>query len=275
MLRAPGNAVAFSVRRRMQWSRGPKQLPNESKERLFAELPTPRWWQAEQLEQDFRARYRLDDLRRRSTCRVYAENLMWLDSLERLCGDRELPVSSDGALRAVDIGAGLFQYATGLHRFLAHGGTGAPRQAVLRGIEVDGHSLCRDGHSLCDHGRAHAQLAGETVRYEVADFLGMRLPEQDVVTLWHPFVRRYALLQWGLPLQMFAPKRLLERALAALRPGGLLILGTQTKAEAEDLTSLLAELPVDILRTVSLRSDLVAYAERTQGRVGLLAQRRG
>lgn len=273
LLRAPQNAVAFTVRSRVRWSRGTADLRNESKNRLFDHLPTPRWAEAESEERDLRARYGLETLRSRSTCLVYAENLAMLESLETLCGDERLPVGADGALRAVDVGSGVFGYATALQRFLARGGKGPHRHAILRGIEIDGHGVYRDGHSRADHARAHASLAGSDVHFQVGDFTALPIPEQDVVTMWFPFVERFSLLQWGLPLSLFDPARLLSRAVATVRKGGLLLVANQTETEAERTASLLRAEPVQHVRTASLATDLVPYGARTAGRVGSIWRR--
>lgn len=273
LLRAPSNAVAFNLRSRMRWSRGQAELTNESKERLFDHLPTPRWAEAAEEEKRLCADYELSTLRQRSSCLAYAENLAMLEAMERLCGDESLPTGADGALRAIDVGCGVFQYATALHRFLRHGGAGAKRHAILRGIEIDGHGVYRDGHSRADHARAHAALAGSDVHFQVGDFAALPIPEQDVVTMWFPFVERYALLQWGLPLSLFDPSRLVERAVATVRPGGLLLVANQTEREAETTKAMLRGLPVQHVRSVSLATDLVPYGDRTAGRIGSLWRR--
>lgn len=273
LLRAPSNAVAFTVRSRVRWSRGQAELVNESKDRLFEHLPTPRWAEAAEEEKRLCETYGLEALRQRSTCLVYAENLALLQAMETLCGDEQLPCDPDGALRAIDVGCGVFQYATALQRFLHRGGLGAERHAILRGIEIDGHGVYRDGHSRADHARAHTALAGSDVHFQVGDFAALPIPEQDVVTMWFPFVERYALLQWGLPLSLFDPSRLVERAVATVRPGGLLLVANQTEREAETTKAMLRGLPVEHVRSASLATDLVPYGERTAGRIGSLWRR--
>ena len=204
---------------------------------------------------------------------VFAENLALLDSLSRLLEGTVLPVSEDGVLRAVDVGSGVFQYATALQRYLAGSGTTRLRRVVLRGIEVDGHGIYRDGHSRSDHARAHAALAGDDVHFQVGDFTAVRLPEQDLVTMWFPFVTRYSLLQWGLPLSLFAPRELFQRAAQIVRPGGLLVVASQTEIEALAVERLVQELPFTHVTSASLATDLVPYGERTLGRLGAVYRR--
>lgn len=147
LLRAPGNALGFLVRRRLRWSRGECALANEDKAELFPWLVGAERDEAEARERELATLYELAPLHARSTQLHYCENLALLDGLERLFADHELPA---GALHALDVGCGLFQYATALQRFLALG-RGGPRRVELRGVELDVHGIHRDGHSRADH----------------------------------------------------------------------------------------------------------------------------
>ncbi len=269
ILRAPGNAIAFRLRSRLRWSKGVAALPHEDKGERLGWLTCEGHARAQDLE----ARFDLAALRQRSSRLVFAENLALLDSLSRLLEGTVLPVSEDGVLRAVDVGSGVFQYATALQRYLAGSGTTRLRRVVLRGIEVDGHGIYRDGHSRSDHARAHAALAGDDVHFQVGDFTAVRLPEQDLVTMWFPFVTRYSLLQWGLPLSLFAPRELFQRAAQIVRPGGLLVVASQTEIEALAVERLVQELPFTHVTSASLATDLVPYGERTLGRLGAVYRR--
>jgi len=273
LLRAPGNQVAFALRRRLQWSRGALALGNEAKGGLFAALPEGERRAAAEAAERLERRHDLTALRRRSTQLVFAENLALLDRLSALQDGAELPCGDDGVVRAIDVGCGAFAYATALQRWLRGGGTGPRRPVMLRGIEVDGFGIYRDGHSRADHARAHAALAGSDVRFQVADFTRLDVPQQDVVTLLFPFLSSYPLLRWGLPLTHLRPRLLLSRAVAAVRPGGWLVVGNQSGAEFERLAELLAELPVALSHRVSFASALLPYAERAAGRVGSLWRR--
>ena len=57
----------------------------------------------------------------------------------------------------------------------------------------------------------------------MADATAVRLPEQDVVTLFFPFLTPYACLRWGAPLSRMRPQRLVERAVRALNAGILFL----------------------------------------------------
>lgn len=277
MLRAPANEVSFAVRAGIGWSRGAPKPAFEDKREMFASRPAAERRALEARAAELTTRFVLADLHAASTRTTFANNLAWLENLGRLTAGLPVPASPDGVVRAVDVGSGDFHYATALHRWLCLHEAGAPRDVVLRGIEVDGHGIYRDGHSRADHARAHAALAERwrgNVRYEVACAARARLPEQDVVSLLFPFLTAYPVLQWGLPLSRWRPRQLLQRAVRAVRPGGWLLVVNQTAAEWERLQRLLAAEPVDLVRHESFATDLVAHAERTADRTGSLWQRR-
>ena len=262
----PSNSLSYQLRARLRWSRGAPQLANESKDELFGWLAEAERRVVERRERQLRDRYDLQDLWLRSKQLHYLENLGWLDGFEPLLSGLQLPTGEDRLLRAVDVGCGLFQYATALHRTLARGGRGEPRRVVLRGIEVDGHGVYPDFHSRADHARAHASLASSDVSFEVADFLKKRLPQQDVVTMLFPFLTCYPLLDWGLPIGFHRPRRMLQHAVATLREGGMLVVVNQTETEYARLCELLAGLPVERVRSRQMTTRLVPYTERTADR---------
>lgn len=93
------------------------------------------------------------------------------------------------------------------------------------------------------------------------------------MTLFYPFLGAYALLAWGSPLSHLKPRRVLRRAVAAVRVGGLLVVANQTSAEFDRMRTLLADQPVTLERRIAFASDLVPYRERAAGRIGSLWRR--
>lgn len=273
LLKAPANSIGFEVRSRLPRGAAPATLVNEVKGTLFSWLSGPQRAQASRRELALREGYDLTSLYAQSSVVHYAENLALIDRLERLFAG--LPMPSSDPLLVADVGSGAFQYATALERFLARRGVDRPRTVELCGIELDGHGRYRDGATRAQHAVAHAALAGRSVHYIVADFLHTQLPMQHVVTLLYPFLSTYALLQWGLPLHHYKPRRLLRRAVAAVQPGGYLCVVNQTRAEFERLRTMLMDLPVRMVREVPFVSDLVPYAEQTADRVGSIWHKPG
>ena len=262
-LRVPVNAVAFRFRRLLHWRRGAPVLPHEDKAGLYTEPGDVA------REETLRARYGLGPLRAASSRDVYRENLYVLDLL-----DRNVPLPPKAALRAIDIGSKDFKYAFALERFLARGSTETERVVALTGIEIDGHPVYSDLHSRADYGEAYARMTGNPeVTYAVADFLSRTDRDLDVVFCFFPFVLRYALVRWGLPLGNFRPELFFARARDALAPGGLLVIANHTAEEHARQKELLAEVGLEVVATSSAESSLVDYADRTSERVLTLARR--
>lgn len=274
LLRAPANELTFAVRSRVRWRRGAPAPANEPKDALFPWLDGAERARADRRAAELVRRFDLDELRGASSRAVFAENLALLDRLEALSPGFE-PSASGGALRALDVGCGAFGYATALQRWLSRHGEGGPRDVRLRGVEIDGYGIYRDGRSRADHAAAHAALAGTGVTFEVADFTAMAVSPQDVVTLFFPFLDAFSLLAWGSPLSHLRPRRCLDAAVRALRPGGALVVANQTDAEFERLRHLFADRPVTLVRQTSFATDLVPWHERTGRRVGSLWRRNG
>lgn len=269
-MRAPAIEVGFLVRSLLAWSRGvPRWAAEPGRDFEGGRAVAPA---AAVRVARLRQRYDLTAALRTMSPALAAANLARLEQLERLAGDLAVPCGPDGAVRCADLGCGDFHYAPALQQWLSRH-AGGERRVVLRGIELDGHGIYRDGHSRADHGRARAAQAsvdGSVVRYEVADATAVRLPEQDVVSLFFPFVSAYACLRWGAPVSRLRPRRMLERAVASLRPGGWLMVANQTAAEFARTRDLLRGLPVVRIARRRFASDLVPDAERTRGQVGSL-----
>lgn len=276
LLRAPANELGFLVRSSLRWSRGEPTLPNESKQALFDFLPPAERSAAERRLGGWRRWPEVAALAAHGSRTTLLDAVHRLEGLERLVGALRLPRRADGVVRAIDVGCGDFRYAAALAGWLGHHGTDPRRPVVLRGIEVDGFGVYRDGHARADHARAHARLAavgGAEVRFDVADFARKRWPEQDVVSLFFPFLGVRPCLAWGLPLSRLRPTRLLRRAVASVRPGGWLLVVDQTQAELRRVRQLLADQPVTCLAEASFATTLVPWAERTADQVASLWQR--
>lgn len=280
-LRAPAVELSFLVRSALRWRRGAPTLANEDKHGLFDGLPVDvaaaaAAWDATALRD-----HALAPLRAQSSRAHWLASLQHLAGLQRLAAQAGAvaPCGPDGVVRAIDAGCGDFHYAFALQRWLAHAGSALPsRPVVLRGVEFDGYGVYRDGRSRADHGAAHAALAsrdGATVRYEVADFAQRRWPQQDVVSMFFPFLTAHACLRWGAPVSRLRPRRLVRAAVATLRPGGWLVVVDQTAAERRALARLLADQPVVLRAETPWACGFVPWAARTREQIGSLWQRVG
>ncbi|MBL9024444.1 MAG: hypothetical protein JNL21_19770 [Myxococcales bacterium] len=275
-LRAPLNQIAFWLRSSRNPSRRPPRVVDEPKDDLFGYLEDDR----EALEATIRARdlerrFDLQALRRASTREVYRHNLYVLDLLDKHLTPY-VGVTAD-SLRAVDAGCQDFRYATALERWLKHTGTLVPRQVELDGIEVDGQGIYEDRSTRASHGEHHAALTGNPrVRYRVEDFCKAKDRGLDLVFAWFPFVLPYALVQWGLPLKLFAPHLFFQRAADALARDGVLVVVTHTDEERAALAELLAGIDsLKIVESVSAQSKLIHYWDDVTERAITIAQKRG
>lgn len=283
LLRAPAIELGFALRSVLRWSRGAPLLSRNAGGDTFGWADQDRREHLRARRDAMLAQFDLAHLEDTAAPDVRCRNLARIEQLEALSDGLELPAGSDGVVRAADFGCGDFHYAAGLQQWLARHqpcSDGRPpeseRRVVLRGLELDGHGIYRDGHSRADHARARAKNAsvhGSLVQFEVADAAYARLPEQDVVSLFFPFLTAYACLSWGAPLSRLRPRRLLERAVHALRPGGWLVVANQTEQEYRRMSRLLADLPVVRIARASFATDLVLHAERTQDQLGSVWQR--
>ncbi len=238
-LRAPFNAAAFSLRRRLAWRRGVPPLVNESKQGLFAEFDPAQRGRAERREAALRARYRLEPLRAASSRLTYRLNLYLLDVLEGAGPELDPWLSARERLRVIDIGSKDFAYATALERFFRWRGSERGRELELDGVELDGYVVYRDLYSRADHAHAHAARLGPHVRYHVMDIRAWAGAPADAITWFYPFLSPYPLLRWGLPLRHYRPGALVRCALGRLREGGLLITLHQTREECARFGALL------------------------------------
>jgi len=272
-VRAPMNAVAFHLRHALPVRPGAPKLPHEDKAEAFAYLDGRRRAVCEAQAATLSAAYGVGPLEANSPKVTWRESLALIDGLRRLVPEEALAAWGDG-VRALDVGAGDWHYVFGLERFLRHHGAATPRAVELTGIELDGLVRCRDLRTRAEHARARAAQTGNPgVAYQVGDVTRTDHRGLDLVAMFYPFVTAYAFLAWGLPVYHYKPVRVLQRAVDALRPGGLLVTFHQTLEERARLLDLAASMPLREEGRCGLATDLVHYWEDTGERCGLLLRR--
>jgi SAM-dependent methyltransferase len=276
-LRAPFSALAFRFRSKLALRRGMPILRNEPKANLFEYLRGPERKAAEKRSRELEQRYDLGALEKASSRLVYAENLYFLDLLDTLASERLVESVGRRALRALDVGSQDFRYATAIERWLSRGGLPAEgrRTVTLTGIELDGYVIYNDLHSRADHAAYHAALTkNPRVTYRVQDFLKTEDREIDVLTIFFPFVLRYALVQWGLPLGAFQPEAFFQNAARVLRPGGIMVILNHTHEERDRQIALLDTIAgVERLTTIDAISPLAPYSADVPERSMTIARR--
>lgn len=146
------------------------------------------------------------------------ENYVYLDLMAQLFK----PGRGQAAVRfesptVLDIGSKNFYYARALSAIFQ------PRQ--MTGIELEGYRRYPDGHCRHDYATHYLQGLGNA-SYHVADVRGWQTPA-EVVTCWYPFVHPGTLLNWGLPLSLFAPATFFRQLSQLVKPGGHLLMVNQ------------------------------------------------
>lgn len=265
--RIPGNAISFWIRKTLHWSRGKPELYQESKDGLFAYLKDG-GQTADSRATDLGNRYKLGPLALVSTVALYRKNLYLIDTLEKAAEGLSLPAAHDYRLKALDVGAQDWHYVFGLERWLTYHNLPEGGAVSLKGIELDGYGIYSDFHSRRDYAVAYAAQTGNAeVCYEVGDFLKSRDASYDIITVFYPFVTRYQLLLWGLPLRFFSPRNFLSKAAAMTRPGGWLLVYCHTKKEQDRLLKLGSSIGAyELLREGPVKSNLVDFYEDIQDR---------
>lgn len=220
----------YPLRQLVRWRRGAPPLPAEPKAGLFTGDTLAR---AEQLV----GAYGLAGWRQVSGRSAYARSLFYLEMLVHAFDAAGLSLPE--RVTAVDVGVADWFYAPVLHGFLRHHGTAAPRTALLDGLELDAFRVFADFRSR--HDWATATIAGLSgTRYLPID--ARRYTRRvDVAFMFYPFIFQADHSRWGLPRRHLRPAELLERVLANLAPGGVLLIANQGPAERLEQHRLLAE----------------------------------
>ncbi len=259
----------------MHWSKGKPTLYQESKENLFAYLARPAQIAAESRAQSLCKKFHLEPLESLSTAVQYRKNLYLIetlnsatDGLEILTdGKTDLVEGLNGIgkgqeeIKALDVGSQDWHYVFGLERWLRFSQSPQGRKVTLKGVEIDGYGIYANFHSRKDYGEANAaQTDNPEVKYRVIDFLKLRETGFDFISIFYPFVLRYQLLLWGLPLHFFAPKKIWGQAIECLKPGGHLLVYCHTQREQDHFLDLgFQNKQVRLIRQGPVVSDFVHF----------------
>jgi len=209
---------------------------NEPKEDLFTHFTGEKKQTAEEKEKFYLEKYKLHQLKENSTCRNYLENLAVIELLENFLCDKE----EKKPLRVLDIGSKNWFYASGEWCFFKHNSQNG--DVFLDGIEIDAFRLYSDFHTRYDY--AHFYIKNlENTRYIAKDFLKHN-EKYDFIIWFFPFVTKYPLLEWGLPLSKFKPSEMLRHAYESLNQGGKLLIVNQDENEYAIHENLINELNI-------------------------------
>jgi hypothetical protein len=228
----------------------------EPKDGLYADPP-----ELAARAEELRRVYRLDDLFARTGRDNWAENLYYLDWLERCLETAD--VTLPARVAAVDIGVAHWCYVSALHALLCRHRCPEGRAVTLTGFEIDAWRLHLDLHARHDHALAHmAGLPG--VRY-VPEGFSAQPAAFDWVSLLFPFVFTADHRRWRLPSRLFEPRRLLDDAWRSVAPGGVLVILNQGDAEHDAQGELLAAAGIPARDVPAGESGLFQYSVSRRG----------
>jgi hypothetical protein len=86
-----------------------------------------------------------------------------------------------------------------------------------------------------------------------------RQPPADLITMFFPFVFDRDHLEWGLPLSIFKPIDLLQQAWNNLKPGGMMLVVNQGKAEHDRQAAMFTELDIPVMASFHMDPLLFHY----------------
>lgn len=219
--------IDYPLRQLFRWRRKGLQIINEDKASLYNHLAEPSRSQAEAAASRLREAYHLEPLYSTSTRDNYQENLFYLAMLESAFST--VSPQFPEKLNAADIGPSHWFYVQALYAALKWWRCPAGREVTLTGFERDAYRIYSDLYSRYDHALAHiGRLQGVTY---IPVAFKVQPASYHVVTQFFPFIFLSDHLKWGLPPAMFNPSALLVAAWLSIKPGGLLIIVNQGKAE--------------------------------------------
>ena len=140
--------------------------------------------------------------------------------------EKYITVDKDN-IKILDIGSKNWFYVRELYKFFKY--NNFEKEIWLDGIEIDAFRMYVNLHSRYDYAM-HFSKGLKNCRYITGDFLKHH-DKYDYITWFYPFVTQNPLLVWGLPLSLLKPRRMLEHALASLKPGGIIIIKNHEEDE--------------------------------------------
>lgn len=249
------NMIDYPLRQLFRWKRKGLQITNEDKTSLYNDLAEPNRSQAEVAASRLKDAYHLESLYSASTRDNYRENLYYLTMLESAFST-VLPQFPE-KLNAADIGPSHWFYVQGLYAALKWWRCPAGREVTLTGFERDAYRIYSDLYSRYDHALAHIDhLPGVLF---IPQAFKAQPAYYHVVTQFFPFIFLPDHLEWGLPPSMFNPSELLAAAWLSIKPGGLLIIVNQGKAEHTAQLEYLHRINIPVQASFVFNSSLYHY----------------
>ncbi len=139
--------------------------------------------------------------------------------------DKYLSKNSSDNISILDIGSKNWEYVKSEYLFF----NSFSKQTYLTGIELDAYRLCTNLYNRYEIAKFHSKDLPNT-NYIAGDFLNHN-KKYDYIIWILPFITKYPLIKWGLPLKYFKPKEMLKHAYNLLNNGGELLIINQGEEE--------------------------------------------
>lgn len=244
------NKLDFFIRSQIRFSRK-YSGKNEPKEGLFLDLPPEKTKNIQEKEEYYYKKYNLEKLKNNSTKLTYLENLSVIELLEE-----NFPENiTDKELKILDIGSKNWPYAYAEYSFFKF--MAGQNDIYLTGIEIDAYRRYLNLHSRYDYAMYHTKDLSNT-RYIAGNFLD-HIEKYDYIVWFLPFVTRYPLIKWGIPMEYFKPTEMLKHACSLLNPDGKMIITNQNEEEYSIQERLLLELEISFEKKGEFKSIFSGY----------------
>ena len=221
------NRFDFFMRKRMNLSRSNySEKPQNYKDALFGAEQIRLY---ELLKQEYDT-----SLIENSTQRNFSENIYFLNVFNKF-----LSKKSAESISVLDIGSKNWSYVKSEHAFFSS----FAKELHLNGIELDAYRLCTNLYTRYEIAKFYTKGLLST-EYIVGDFMEHN-DKYDYIIWILPFIKKYPLIKWGLPLKYFKPKEMLLHAYNCLKDGGELLIINQGEEEYTIQQKLNRELGLD------------------------------
>lgn len=161
-----------------------------------------------------------DLLSQNTTRRNFLLNLYYLKVF-----DKYLSQKAKENLSVLDIGSKNWEYVKSEHVFFKS----FVKDFTLNGIELDAYRMCSNFYNRYEISKFYTKNLTNT-NYIPGDFIEHQ-QKYDCIIWILPFITKYPLIKWGLPLKYFKPQEMLLHAYNLLNPEGELLIINQGEDE--------------------------------------------
>ncbi len=139
--------------------------------------------------------------------------------------DKFLTKKTKDNLSILDIGSKNWEYVKSEYAFF----NSFAKNFTLNGIELDAYRLNSNLYNRYEIAKFYTKDLSNT-NYIPGDFLKHQ-QKYDYIIWFLPFITKYPLIKWGLPLKYFKPQEMLLHAYNLLNPNGELLIVNQGEEE--------------------------------------------